>query len=164
MNARYGKNHAGGLTRQGEISYAMDLTKCYPRGPRERLIGVAMLARTIDKARALLAGTIGDYYFDCPMDKQLFAALGVTSSDFLNQVSRSTDAEVLDWLLGRAALPSGAALEAHNRAIESWAPKSAGGRARFAQQREKIAPGRADVTTWTELIDIEERRTAPAAG
>lgn len=143
----------------------MDLTKCYPRGPRERLNGIAMLARSIDKARALLAGTIGEYFFDCPMDKQLFAALGVTSADFLDAVRRSPgDAEVLDWLRVRGVSLTGAALEVHNRAIESWKPKSETGLVRFLEQREMLAPGRTDIATWTDLIDIEEGRVAPVGG
>src|ERR1700677_1754597 len=40
---------------------AMDLSVEYPRSPRERLAGLDLLARTIDLARAQLAGTLGDY-------------------------------------------------------------------------------------------------------
>ncbi len=51
---------------------AKDLTKEPPRSPRERIGGYAMLCRTIDKCRAHLAGQVGDYHFDCPLDKTLF--------------------------------------------------------------------------------------------
>ena len=143
----------------------MDLTKQYPRGPRERLAGVAMLARTIDKARAQLAGTLGEYIFNCPMDRQLFGTLGVTADEFLDMVSRSPDdIAVVAWLRGRNAALEGEAIDTHNRAIENWAPKSPEGRERFARERDAIAPGRTDITTWTDLIDVEEGRLAPAAG
>jgi hypothetical protein len=143
----------------------MDLTKQFPRGPRERLAGVAMLARTIDKARAQLAGTAGEYIFDCPMDRQLFATLGVSGGEFLELVDRSPDdMAVVAWLRGRNAPLEGDAIEDHNRAIERWAPKSAEGRERFEKQRDAIAPGRTDIATWTDLIDAEEGRLARAAG
>jgi len=41
----------------------MDLTTTFPRGPRERIDGVDILARAIDKARAELDGKLGDYIF-----------------------------------------------------------------------------------------------------
>ena len=124
-----------------------------------------MLARTIDKARAAIAGTAGEYIFDCPMDRQLFATLGVTADEFLELVGRSPDdIAVVAWLRGRNAPLEGVAIDDHNRAIEAWAPKSAEGRERFERQRNAIAPGRTDITTWTDLIDAEEGRLAPAAG
>ncbi|HYK54322.1 MAG TPA: DUF5069 domain-containing protein [Candidatus Eremiobacteraceae bacterium] len=143
----------------------IDLTNSYPRGPRERIAGVSMLARTIDKARAQLAGTVGEYIYDCPMDRQLFATLGITGDEFLEVVSRSPDdIAVVAWLRGRDSMPEGAKLDAHNAAIENWAPKSEEGRARFERQREALAPGRSDITTWTDLLDIEEGRLSPVAG
>ena len=143
----------------------MNLTKEFPRSPRERMAGVAMLPRTIDKARAQLAGAYGEYIFDCPMDRRLFATLGVTADEFLEMVSRSPDdIAVAAWLRSRNAIPEGERLEEHNRAIEQWAPKSPEGWTRFVAQREQITPGRADITTWTDLIDAEEGRLVPAAG
>ena len=142
----------------------MDLTKAFPRGPRERLAGVAMLPRTIDKARAQLSGTLGEYIFDCPMDRQLFATLGVSAEDFLDLVSRSPDdIALVAWLRGRNVPLEAPAIEEHNRVIEGWAPKSPEGRARFEIQRERLAPGRTDITTWTDLIDVEEGRLARVA-
>ena len=143
----------------------IDLTNSYPRGPRERLAGVSMLARTIDKARAQLAGTLGEYIYDCPMDRQLFATLGIAGDEFLEVVSRSPDdIAVVAWLRGRSAIPQGEELDAHNGAIENWSPKSPEGKARFDRQREALAPGRTDITTWTDLLDIEEGRLAAVAG
>src|SRR5579862_1467732 len=69
----------------------MDLTKEYPRSPRQRLAGLSMLARTIDKARAKQAGTLGDYIFDCPMDRRLFAALRTDGDEFDAIVAKTED-------------------------------------------------------------------------
>ena len=43
---------------------AKDLTKEAPRSPRIRLGGYAIIARTIDKGHAHLAGTTGDYRYE----------------------------------------------------------------------------------------------------
>jgi len=48
--------------------HSPDLTQSPPRSPRVRLGGFAHLPRLIDKARATLAGTNGEYNYDCGMD------------------------------------------------------------------------------------------------
>jgi hypothetical protein len=124
-----------------------------------------MLGRTIDKARASNAGTLGDYIYDCPMDKALFAALDVGGDEFARVVRAATDDDgVVAGLRSRGALPSGDILERHNAAIDAWAPKSEEGRARFLATREQVAPGRDDIATWTDLLDFEEGRAALRAG
>ena len=50
-------------------SLAPDLANgAYPRSPRTVLGGYVVAARTLDKCRAVLAGTNGEYHFDCPLD------------------------------------------------------------------------------------------------
>ncbi len=44
----------------------------FPRSPREKLGGYVIAARTLDKCRAAIAGTLGDYKFDCPLDNFFF--------------------------------------------------------------------------------------------
>jgi hypothetical protein len=63
------------------MTEAKDLTKQPPRSPRQRLGGYAVLGRTLDKGRALLAGQVGDYHFDCRVDKLLFSFKGVTGDE-----------------------------------------------------------------------------------
>src|SRR5438552_210983 len=76
-----------------------DLTQEPPRSPRERIGGYVILGRTIDKCRAFLAGKIGDYHFDCPLDNILFGFKNVTGDDFKKQVERgASDAELAEWL------------------------------------------------------------------
>jgi Domain of unknown function (DUF5069) len=137
----------------------MDLTKQFPRSPRERLEGVAMLPRTIDKARARKAGTLGEYIFDCPMDRRLFESMRTDGEEFLGVVTAADDdAAVASWFVRNGHMPRGADLESLNAEIEHWGPKSDESRARFEKQRDVIAPGRSDITTWTDLIDAEEGR------
>src|SRR2546422_6477967 len=76
-----------------------DLTKEAPRSPRIRVGGYAILGRTIDKCRALVAGNIGEYHFDCPLDNMLFGFKGVKGVDFKAQIEKgASDQEMAEWL------------------------------------------------------------------
>src|SRR5436190_11514810 len=76
-----------------------DLTKEAPRSPRIRVGGYAILGRTIDKCRALIAGNIGEYHFDCPLDNMLFTFKGVEAEDFKAQIEQgASDQEIVEWL------------------------------------------------------------------
>lgn len=78
---------------------AKDLTREPPRSPRLRLHEYVILCRTIDKCRALLAGTIGDYHFDCPLDNMLFGFKEIRGPDFRAKVaSFATDEDIAVWL------------------------------------------------------------------
>jgi hypothetical protein len=76
-----------------------DLSREAPRSPRIRVGGYAILGRTIDKCRALVAGNIGEYHFDCPLDNMLFGFKGVKGNDFKAQIEQGAgDEEILEWL------------------------------------------------------------------
>src|SRR5215813_1311812 len=76
-----------------------DLTGEAPRSPRIRVGGYAILGRTIDKARALVAGEIGEYHFDCPLDNMLFRFKAVKGGDFKAQIEQgASDQEIVEWL------------------------------------------------------------------
>src|ERR1700682_271888 len=76
-----------------------DLTKEAPRSPRIRVGGYAILGRTIDKCRALVAGNIGEYHFDCPLDNTLFGFKGVKGPDFKAQIENgASDQQMAEWL------------------------------------------------------------------
>ena len=76
-----------------------DLTKESPRSPRIRVGGYAILGRTLDKCRALVAGNIGECHFDCPLDNTLFGFKGVKGEDFKAQIENgASDQETVEWL------------------------------------------------------------------
>jgi len=76
-----------------------NLTKEAPRSPRVRVGGYAVLGRTIDKCRALVAGNIGEYHFDCPLDRTLFGFKGIRGEDFRAQIEQGrSDEEIIEWL------------------------------------------------------------------
>ena len=76
-----------------------DLTREAPRSPRIRVGSYAIIGRTIDKCRALVAGNIGEYHFDCPLDNMLFGFKDVKGDDFKAQIEQgASDQEMVEWL------------------------------------------------------------------
>ena len=76
-----------------------DLTTEPPRSPRIRIGGYAILGRTLDKGRALLAGKAGEYHFDCPLDNVLFGFKGVTGEEIRTLLEEGkSDEEIIAWL------------------------------------------------------------------
>ena len=63
-------------------SVVLDLNKRAPHSPRNRLAGFAIANRTVDKCRASLAGKLGQYHYDCPLDNSLFSFKGITAGQF----------------------------------------------------------------------------------
>ncbi len=60
-----------------------DLHAGPPRRWSEEIGGICWLPRLIDKTRAALAGTLGDYLFgQSPMDRALLRALGLSHREF----------------------------------------------------------------------------------
>lgn len=81
------------------MNLAKNLTQEPPRSPRVRLGGYVILARTTDKCRAFLAGNIGEYHYDCPLDNMLFGFKEVTGDDFKAKVqSGASDGDLVAWI------------------------------------------------------------------
>lgn len=77
---------------------AKDLSKIAPRSPKMRLGGYALMARMIDKGRATIAGSAGEYKFACPVDSMLFTFKGVERDDVHGVLeSGASDQDVLAW-------------------------------------------------------------------
>ena len=77
------------------ILRAKDLTKEAPRSPYVRIAGFALLGRTIDKCRAYIAGTVGEYKFNCPLDRTLFGFKGLDAQEFKTFVETGADDEAI---------------------------------------------------------------------
>jgi quercetin dioxygenase-like cupin family protein len=85
---------------------AKDLSSVDPHPLHAELEGYAWLPRMLDKARATLAGTNGDYMFGCPVDHTCMARLGITPELVLELAGRhGEDREVLAELR-RHGIPS----------------------------------------------------------
>ncbi|WP_447980355.1 DUF5069 domain-containing protein [Candidatus Nitrospira bockiana] len=139
----------------------MDLRTQYPRSLRDRLAGYVHLGRMIDKCRAVLAGTHGEYIFPCPLDRRLLEFSEIAPQRFLEAVKGRSDEEIAAWFLETARVRSPDEIERWNRMMLALRPDTDDKRAYFEQLRHAIDPTRTDVTTWADLLDLEERRSVP---
>jgi hypothetical protein len=143
----------------------MDSSKKYPRSVHEKYLGVVQLARTVDKARMLATGSIGEYHYDCPMDQALFSKFGIDAKQLAQLVSevakdpaRNADLEAyLKPLIGKK---SQAEIDAFNREVETNKPVGESLK-HFEELRARIAPKRTDITSWPDILDIDEGRHVP---
>jgi hypothetical protein len=145
----------------------MDLTKNYPRSPHEKMLDMFSLPRVIDKAAAFNEGTLGEYDYDCPHDKPVLEFLGVDGATFAKKVGElKSDSAIADWIKRDTAYgkKSPQDLATFNEGRLKWGPAPGSpGEAFFTQLRDKVAPGRSDITTWFDVLDADEKRSvAPA--
>ena len=140
-------------------------TTAFPRSVHEKYLGIVQLARTIDKANMVAKGTIGEYHYDCPMDQALFAEFGIDGkklSTIVADVAKNAShgAAVEAYLKPLVQKKAQADLDRFNR--ETLGHKPTGeSLTQFQALRAEIAPDRIDVTTWPDLLDLDEGRTVP---
>jgi len=70
---------------------AKDLSTEAPRSPYARIDGYVILARAIDKCRSDLAGTVGEYHTNCPLDRHLFDWKGTDYDAFRALIASGAD-------------------------------------------------------------------------
>jgi Domain of unknown function (DUF5069) len=138
----------------------MDLTKEYPASVREKLHGVVQLKRTIDKGKALAHGTIGEYHYNCPMDQAVFTFLGIDHEALLAVIKKSkSDQEIFDYVKPFVTKKSPAELEKWNAEWLVRTPaKGSESETYFHTLRGQVAPDRTDITSWPDLLDLDEKR------
>ena len=97
-----------------------DLRQGIPRSPYERMLGIVFLPRTIDKARAELAGTEGEYLFRAGQSAPGLDLLGISPEQLFEALAEhGTDTEIRDWIAENAAPRSDLEIARYNReAIE----------------------------------------------
>lgn len=97
-----------------------DLTKQAPHSPRERIGGFAIASRTVDKCRASIAGTLGEYCYDCPLDKELFSFKGINAEQFKAAVrAAKTYEEIGNWLQSNGTKRTPAEIKAWSDRVEA---------------------------------------------
>ena len=139
-----------------------DLTKQAPHSPRERLAGFAIANRAIDKCRASLAGTPGEYHYDCALDNQLFNFKGITGEQFKTAVQASTSyEEVGAWLLANGTAKTPAEIRTWSDEMEAGTlMKDPQKRARFIESCAELGlnPQMNSTFDWLEADDRETFR------
>ncbi len=134
-----------------------DLTKEPARSPRVRIGGYAILARTADKCRALLAGDIGEYHYDCPLDNMLFGFKGVNGDDFKKQIeSGASDEQMALWLDKSGVPKTPEEIEEWSASVEATSPYgNPEKREWFSEQCKSVGidPASSTLFDWLEVDD-----------
>lgn len=139
----------------------MDLTKTYPRSVHDKWQGLVQLGRTIDKAKATAHGNVGEYHYNCGMDQAVFAFLGMDHEAVLDVVKNAkSDAEIEAYTKTFIDKKSPEEIARWN---QEWVSSTPTGESLeyFTQLRSQIAPDRTDVTSWPDLLDLDEKRNVP---
>jgi hypothetical protein len=140
-------------------------TIAIPRSVHEKYLGVVQIARTIDKATMAAKGTLDEYRYGCAMDQALFTEFGIDGeklaaivADAVKNPSHVPNIEAYVKPLVEKKTPL--EIERFNRQVLSNKP-TGDSLADFQTLRTKIAPDRVDVTTWPDLLDLDEGRSVP---
>jgi len=135
-----------------------DLTKRAPRSPRIRLGGYVLLPRLIDKGGAEVAGQHGEYKFNCPLDQRFFDFVGIDGEKLKKELAKGKgDGEILEWIEKQAKNKPGP-FEITQWSIfqENRSPSDVESREYFHKLHAAVAPKREDVSTWFDVLDIDD--------
>ena len=136
----------------------MNLIQETPRSPREKLADLVHLPRMIDKARAAQQNTLGEYIYPCPLDKIMLEFLDMDSDAFQDKACNNTEDVLSDWIASQCKNRSLGDKDAVNNKILKGQPDNPEKWEYFYEIRDGLDPSRTDLTTWVDLIDLEEGR------
>jgi hypothetical protein len=143
-----------------------DLTKQAPHSPRDRTGGFVIANRAVDKCRASLAGTLGEYHYDCPLDNMLFSFKGITGEQFKTAVQASKNYEdVGAWLQTNGIIKTPSEVKAWSDEMEAGSPmKNPEKRAYFMEECTRLGlnPEMNTTFNWLEADDRETFRRKSA--
>ena len=128
--------------------------------------GLAMAARTADKARVVASGVVGNVDYNCSMDRQLFAFIGADATEYLNAVTSSADdSGVARFVSDRVASKSDEAISAYNDILLGVSPTEGTEEVGwFLEAREKRGRGRTDIFTWPDHMNTSLRSRSQING
>jgi hypothetical protein len=78
---------------------AKNLATDFPRSPRTTLGGYVLAARCIDKCRAVLNDSAGEYHYNCPLDQMFLKFAGIDSEELKKFVATgASDDGIASWI------------------------------------------------------------------
>jgi hypothetical protein len=137
----------------------IDLTQRPPRSFRVRLGSYVVLARMLDKGRAMHAGKNGEYNYNSTTDQRLVQFVGFDPDEMLKQLAAGKgDGEMLEWVQAHSKTPRAPwEIEAWSAFMEKRGPDSdAETLAMFANYLGQHSKTREDVKTWFEAIELDD--------
>lgn len=142
------------------MNSAKDLTKEAPRSPRIRLGGYAILGRTLDKGRADINGTIGEYHFDCPLDNMLFDFKGVKGADVRKLLELGAgDEDVVAWFNTNGADKNATEIKEWSDAMEDYNPTDNPEKKEWFAERCAEAGIDPQTHTLFDWLEVDDRQS-----
>lgn len=141
------------------INYsAPDLAQHPPRSPRVKLGGFVHLPRLLDKARAAAAGKLGEFIYPCPLDNRFFAFTGLAADALLAEAKTGkSDTEMLAWVMGNLSPKRQPwEIKAWSDYLTALSPGDIQRHKVFAEHIEKLGPGRDDIVTYFDRLDLDD--------
>ncbi len=136
----------------------MNLTLDHPRSPKEKMAGLVHVPRMVDKARAAQQNMLGEYIYPCPLDDIMLEFIGVDSKTFQQMACNDTEEVLSAWITEQCKNRSREEHDATNNRILESRPEDPEKWRVFNEARDRLDPARTDVTTWVDLIDLDEGR------
>lgn len=140
---------------------AKDLTKDFPRSPRETIGGYVLAARMLDKCRATINGTNGEYHFDCPLDNMFLGFAGINAQELKAYVATgASDEEVGEWIKQHAKQKDRLEVVKWNNQQRYTTIKELPDQLQLFMEDyiAEVVPKGKIVYHWFDVYDIEEKR------
>lgn len=132
---------------------ACDLREHAPRAATVQLGGLLFLARTIDKMRAKLQNTIGEYRIGPGISFYLFEWLGITEAQFEEAVrAAKNDDDIVAWL---HANTDAATYPDINERLRTRGIRDAAHRAEVLP-RYPVLHEHPELTNWFEIFAVDD--------
>ncbi len=106
----------------------------------------------------MLAGKNGEYNYACPMDQQFLSFAGIDPDALKEQLAAGKgDGEILEWVAANSKnKPAPWQIAAWSSFQEGRAPADCESREFFQEVLKKIGSKREDVSTWFEMLDLDD--------
>ena len=141
---------------------APDLTQTFPRSPRDSSIaGYVIAARALDKCRAVIAQSAGDYHSGCPLDELWLDFAGIKYKAFLKFVaSGADDAAVSEWVSKKGKQRKRSEIIAWNNKLRDKQLSKMPTKLQdyLEDYISENIPADKIVRVWFDVYDIEEQR------
>jgi hypothetical protein len=135
--------------------------KEYPRSPRATLAGYVLAARAVDKCRAVLAGTQGEYHSNCPVDQIWLKFTKINYDSFKSYLATgATDDEIAAWIGKHAKKrPRIKVIAWNNKQRDLRLSELSPGLQEYMEDYiQKFIPRNRVVYHWFDVYDLEEER------
>ena len=142
-----------------QLENVLDLRKAFPRSPNDLLGPYVILARTIDKCRADIAGMAGEYHWNCGLAQMFFQFKEIDPMAFRAQLEAGkSDPDMLAWVEQAGAPKTEDEILAWGYDCRWATPHNVEKKAYVERSARAIQPYPPYIQTFFQLLDAEEGR------